>query len=53
MSFFTRNKDATYNKLDVNKISVNKNVTNQTTGIIDTDKLNATSEIATDTVYCK
>ena len=53
MSFFTRSTDATYNKLDVSKISVNKSLTNPTTGIIDTDKLNATTEIETDTVYCK
>jgi len=53
MSFFTRSNDATYNKLDVSKISVNKSLTNPTTGIIDTDKLNATSEIETDTIYCK
>ena len=47
------NRDVTYNKIDVSKISVNKSVSNQSTGIIDTDKLNATTEIETDTLYCK
>ena len=53
MSFFSLNRDVTYNKIDVSKISVNKSGSNQSTGIIDTDKLNATTEIETDTVYCK
>ena len=53
MSFFSLNRDVTYNKIDVSKISVNKSVSNQSTGIIDTDKLNATTEIETDTLYCK
>ena len=44
MSFFSLNRDVTYNKIDVSKISVNKSVSNQSTGIIDTDKLNATTE---------
>ena len=53
MSFFSLNRDVTYNKIDVSKISVNKSVTNQSTGIMNADKLNATTEIETDTVYCK
>ena len=52
MSFFSLNRDVTY-KIDVSKISVNKSVSNQSTGIANADKLNATTEIETDTVYCK
>ena len=45
--------DGAFDRLDVAKISVNKDETNPTTGIIDTNKLNVTSEIESDTIYCK
>ena len=45
--------DGTFDKIDVSKISVNKDITDPSTGIIDTDKLNVNSEIETDTIYCK
>ena len=45
--------DGTFDKIDVSKISVNKDITDPSTGIIDTDKLNVNTEIETDTIYCK
>ena len=45
--------DGTFDKIDVSKISVNKDSTDPSTGIIDTDKLNVNTEIETDTIYCK
>ncbi len=45
--------DGTFDKIDVTKISVNKDIADPSTGIIDTDKLNVSTEIETDTIYCK
>jgi hypothetical protein len=42
-----------FNKLEVSQISVSKDPRNITSGIIDTNKLNADTEIQTDTLYCK